>query len=156
MANDVYLSLGAYRFGLETAAYEEIRRQWSWRWAQQDVLNARPFQQYLGPGRVEMRIDGYVTPHFKGGLRQVDAMVAEADRGEALQAVDSLGYVYGDFVITQVTETRREIGPAGLPLRIDFSLALLSTEVDRDTSAPAAPAGGPAPAASAPPFQFNV
>ena len=146
MPNDVYLSLGRYRFGLETAAYERIRRQWSWRWAQQDVLSARPFQQYVGPGRVEMQIDGYVTPHFKGGLRQVDDMVAEADKGEPLQVVDSLGRVWGDFCITQVTETRREIGPAGLPLRIEFSLTLVSTEVDFAARVTAA----------ATPFQFNV
>ena len=148
MPNEVYMALGNYRFGLETAAYEQVRRTWLWRWAQQDVLDAHPFQQYLGPGHVEMHVDGYVTPHFKGGLGQVDAMRAEADKGEPLQVVDSLGSVWGDFVVTQVTETRREIGPAGLPLRIDFALTLLSTEVGRDTTAPSSP--------SAPAFQFNV
>ena len=98
MPNDVYLSLGNYRFGVETAAYEQVRRAWAWRWAQQDVLGARPFQQYVGPGRAELVVSGYVTPHFKGGLRQVDAMRAEAERREALQLVDSLGDVWGDFV----------------------------------------------------------
>ena len=134
MANDVYLSLGDYRFGIETAAYEDIKRMWEWRWAQQDVLGAKPFQQYVGPGHTGLSIAGYVTPHFKGGLRQVDAMRAEADKGEPLQVVDSLGNVWGDFVITKIAETRRDIGPAGLPLRIEFSLTLLSTEIDREQS----------------------
>ena len=53
-----------------------------------------------------------MTPHFKGGLRQVDAMRAEAGRGEALQFVDSLGNVWRDFVLTGITEKRRYIGPA--------------------------------------------
>ena len=44
MPNDVQLSLGDYRFGLENAAYEQIPRAWVWRWVQQDVLVARPFQ----------------------------------------------------------------------------------------------------------------
>ena len=72
-----------------------------------------------------------MTPHFKGGLRQVDAMRTEADRGAALQLVDSLGEVWGDFVVTGITETQRDIGPAGLPFRLDFQVTLRSTEVNR-------------------------
>lgn len=134
MASDVMMAVGEYRFSIETAGYEEVRRQWQWRWAQQDVLDAAPFQQFVGAGHTELVIRGYVTPHFKGGLRQVDNMRAEADRGEALQVVDSLGNVWGDFVIAEITETRRATGPAGLPLRIDFRLMLRSTDVDRGNS----------------------
>lgn len=129
MANDVMLKVGRYQFSLETAAYETLRREFAWRWAQQDVLDARPFQQYVGPGHVELSIRGYVTPHFKGGLGQVDAMRAEADSGEPVAVVDSLGTNWGDFAITMIVETRREIGPAGLPLRIEFKLTLLSTDL---------------------------
>ena len=57
-------------------------------------------------------------------------MRADAERGEALQLVDSLGDVWGDFVVTAITETRRDIGPAGLPLRIDFQVTLRSTEAN--------------------------
>ena len=49
---------------------------------------AMPFHRNVGPGHGELVINDYVTPHFKGGLRQVDAMRAETDRGEALQLVD--------------------------------------------------------------------
>ena len=129
MANDVMLKVGRYQFSIETAGYETLRREFAWRWAQQDVLGAKPFQQHIGPGHVELAINGYVTPHFKGGLRQVDDMRAEADPGEPVSVVDSLGTNWGDFAITKIVETRREIGPAGLPLRIDFKLTLLSTEL---------------------------
>ena len=81
----------------------------------------------MEPGLAELSLRGYVTPHFKGGLGQVDAMRTEADRGEALQVVDALGDVWGDFVVTQISETRRAVGPAGLPLRIEFVLTLCST-----------------------------
>lgn len=142
MANEPMMALGNYRFGVETAPYEQIRRTWAWRWAQQDVLGARPFQQYVGPGHTELAVNGYVTPHFKGGLGQVDAMRAEADRGEPLPVEDSLGNVWGDFVIVEIVETRRDIGPAGLPLRIEFRLTLLSTEL-RDQSSQGATATTP-------------
>ena len=150
MPNDTYMDMGGYQFGLETAAYNEVRRQWQWRWAQQDVLNGRPYQQYIGPGHVELSLNGYVTPHFKGGLGQVDEMRAEADRGEPLQVVDSLGNVWGDFVITQISETRRDIGPAGLPMRIEFRLQLMSTELNRGGEEAAAATSTSAP------LQFNT
>ena len=158
MANDVMLAVGDYRFSLGTAAYERLRRTWAWRWAQQDVLGAEPFQQYIGPGHTELVINGYVTPHFKGGLKQVDAMRAEADKGETLSIVDSLGEIWGDFVITGITETRRDIGPIGLPLRIEFQVTLVSTVVDRNTpagvtDAPSAPAPAPPPVRSEPESQ---
>ena len=123
------MDVGGYQFGIETAPYEQIRRTWAWRWPQQDVLGARPFQHYLGAGATELLVSGYITPHFKGGLGQIDAMRAEADRGEPLVVVDSLGNDWGDFVITELVETRRDVGPAGLPLRIEFRLTLLSTDV---------------------------
>ena len=155
MANDTMLAVGDYRFGLETAAYENIKRTWAWRWAQQNLLATEPFQQYVGPGHAELVINGYVTPHFKGGLHQVDAMRAEADKGEALSIVDSLGHIWGDFVITGITETRRDIGPIGLPLRIEFQVTLVSTVVDRTTpagatGAPSAPSPAPPPVRSEP------
>ena len=72
-----------------------------------------------------------MTPHFWGGLRQLGAMRAGADRGEALPLVDSLGDAWRDFVIAGITGTRRGIGPAGLSLKIAFQMTLRSTEVDR-------------------------
>ena len=140
MPNDPMMTLGGeegYQFGIETAPYDQVRRQRSWRWAQQDVLGERPFQQYVGPGHTEITISGYVTPHFKGGLRQIEYMAALADAGEPRQLVDSLGNVWGDFVITQIAETRRGIGPAGLPLRIEFSLTLVSTNLEQSPQAAA-------------------
>ena len=128
------MAIGGYQFGIETAPYEQLRRTWAWRWAQQDVLNARPFQHYLGGGHTELLVSGYVTPHFKGGLGQIDAMRTEADKGEPMVVVDSLGNDWGDFVMTELVETRRDIGPAGLPLRIEFRLTLLSTEVRERTT----------------------
>lgn len=130
MPNDVMMDVGGYQFSLSTAAYEEIKRAWAWRWQQHDVIGTQPFQDFVGAGHTELTISGYVTPHYKGGLRQVDAMVAEADRGEPLSVVDSLGYIYGAFVIVEVDEVRKEIGPAGQPLRIDFRMVLRSTDDD--------------------------
>lgn len=127
MANDPMMDMGGFQFGIETAPYEQLRRTWAWRWVPQDVLNAPPSYQYVGTGHEELVINGYITPHFKGGLHQVEAMRREARKGETLIVVDSLGDVWGTFVITEIVETKRDVGPAGLPFRIEFRLTLLST-----------------------------
>ena len=51
--------------------------------------------------------------------------------GAALQRVDSLGDVLGDFVVMAITETRRDIRATGLPLRTQFQVTLRSAEVNR-------------------------
>ena len=39
-----------------------------------------PLQQYVRPGHARLVINGYVTPHFKGGLRQAHALRAKVNR----------------------------------------------------------------------------
>ena len=39
-----------------------------------------PFRQYVRPGHARLVINGYVTPHFKGGLRQARALPAKVNR----------------------------------------------------------------------------
>ena len=43
-------------------------------------VRARAFQQYVRPGHAELVSNGYVAPHFKGGLGQVHALRAEVNR----------------------------------------------------------------------------
>lgn len=61
----------------------------------------------------------------------MNAMRVERDRGRALQLVDSLGDVWGNFCVTGITEARRDVGPARLPLRTRFRVTLRATEINR-------------------------
>lgn len=120
----VMLALGDFRFSLSTAAYQTLERTSAWRWESVARVGVRPAQQYVGPGEDTVSIDGTVYPSFRGGLGQLDAMRAEADKGEALLLVDGTGKVWGEYCITEVRETQTVFFSNGMPRKIDFSLSL--------------------------------
>ena len=118
------MALGDYRFGLETAAYEEFSRSTRYRWAAQDRLGRRPAQQYLGPGEETIDLAGTLYPFFRGGLGQIDEIRAEAERGSALLLTDGFGNVWGRWAIMHVEESQRIFDVNGAPRKIEFRLKL--------------------------------
>lgn len=123
MAN-VMMMLGPFPFGIRTAAYEELTRQSSWRWASQERLRRRPAQQYIGPGADEITLTGEIMPHFKGGLWPMEALRAMAGRGKPMLLVDGRGHVWGDWVVTGLEEARSIHNADGTPNVIAFTLTL--------------------------------
>lgn len=123
MAN-VMMILGVYPFSLRTAAYEQLQRSASYRWQGQDRVGRLPAQQYVGPGAMDVSINGTILPHWNGGLYQVDAMRAAAGLGKPLLMVDGTGRVWGDWVIMSIAETETEHFADGVPREIGFSMKL--------------------------------
>lgn len=118
------MMLGSYPFMIDTAAYEQLSRESAWRWKAQPRIGRKPASQYLGPESHNIRMNGYVLPEFAGGQTQMDQIRASGDGGKPLKLVDGRGYVWGDFVITNLTETQSYFYPTGLPKRIDFQITL--------------------------------
>ena len=92
---EVMMALGGYRFAIGTAAFQTLRRATEYRWAQMNRIGRRPAMQYVGPGVESIDLDGVIYPHFRGGLRQVEAMRAEARLGLPLMLVSGTGYGLG-------------------------------------------------------------
>ncbi|TQF69537.1 phage tail protein [Pseudoalteromonas luteoviolacea] len=124
MIRDVMLALGRYRFSVPTAAYSELKRITAYRWTTQERINRMPAMQYLGLGQEEITITGTIYPYFNGGLRQVDQMRAEAAQGLPQLLVDGFGFVWGEYVVERIEETRTDIRRAGIPEKIEFNLTL--------------------------------
>ena len=47
---EIMMALGEFRFALDTAAYDRLRRSDTYRWQAQDRLGRRPAQQFTGHG----------------------------------------------------------------------------------------------------------
>lgn len=122
----VMMALGAFRFGVNRANYQEFTRSASWRWEAQDRVGRRPALQFLGPGSDEITLQGTIYPHFKGGLRQVEMMRLVANQGVPLILVDGLGWVWERWVITSVEETKTLFLADGAPRKIEFTMGLLA------------------------------
>ena len=122
--SQVMMMLGSYPFMIETAAYEQLSRESAWRWKSQSRIGRKPAQQYLGPDAQTIRMNGYILPEFAGGQGQMAQIRSSGDKGQPLKLVDGRGFVWGDFVITSLSETQTHFSPTGLPKRIDFQITL--------------------------------
>lgn len=124
MLNLVMMALGAFRFGMRQEAYQEFERQTGYRWEKLNPVGAAPALQYLGPGDDAITLSGVIYPHFRGGLRQVDGMRAQAGLGIPMMLTSGGGAVFKRWAIVEVGETRRYFLPDGAPREIEFSMGL--------------------------------
>lgn len=120
----VMIALGTYRFGMRNGSYQTFARTAAYRWSKVNRLGRAPALQYAGPDAQELMIEGVIYPHYKGGLRQVDLMRAQAGLGRPMMMVDGLGWVWKRWVITRVEERKSVFLPDGAPRKIEFSLSL--------------------------------
>lgn len=127
---DVMMSLGGFKFGIATAAYEELSQNHSWRWAQQDRIGRKPSQQAVGPDATLISLQGRIYPHWNGGLSQMIDLKALGDSMAPLLMVDGTGRIWGKFVMVKLSETQKSLNEVGQPRRQDFTLELKEDNPD--------------------------
>lgn len=128
----VLMCLGQFVFSLITLSYLELQRQTNWRHASTSRIGVRAANQYLGPGDDTITLPGIILPGF-GKRLALDVLRAMADTGKAWTLVDGTGRVYGQFVITDLTETASLFNALGAPARIEFSLTLKRVDTGTGT-----------------------
>lgn len=132
---DVLMTLGdgqmQFRFAIDTAAYQSLKRTTEWRWPAQDRLWNDPARQFTGRGQDEITLDGVILPAFRGGIGQLQRLREIADRALTdasgtlpLMLVTGYGDVLGRWVITRLDEEQTVIGPSGAPVEQRFTLTL--------------------------------
>lgn len=124
------MCLGQFVFSLQTLAYQELQRQTSWRHASNNRVGVRPASQFLGVGEETLTLPGVIVPEF-GQRASLDEIHQMADTGSAFALVDGLGRVYGQFVITDKSETGTLFDLNGQPRRVEFSITLRRVDDNR-------------------------
>lgn len=117
------MSLGQFVFSLTTLAHQELQRKTDWRHSATSRIGARPARQFLGVGDDTITLPGVVLPEF-GQRISLDQIHQMADTGAPFVLVDGMGRVYGQFVITEKSETASYLNQLGEPKRIEFSITL--------------------------------
>lgn len=125
------MALGDYRFCIDNAVYQELKRNQSYRWQGQARLLKEPAQQFIGLGEETLEFSGVIYPHYRGGFKQLEKLRAQAGKGKPLLLVDGLGFVWGLWVVTQLEEIQSNFMPAGQALKQTFRLALTHYGEDR-------------------------
>lgn len=128
----VMMALGAFRFSVDTAAFQSLQAGRQWSWVEQSRVGSQPLLQYTGKSLPTISISGTIFPEFKGGYQQVDKMIVEADKATPLTMITfdtrsgSNGRVIllGQWVILSISKTHRVLKKDGTPKAIEFSMEL--------------------------------
>lgn len=121
---EVMMILGEYPFGLDTAAFQELNRNSSWRWPSQDVFDSRPVLQFTGQGKETITLPGVIFPEYWGGTDQLDQLRALADQGDTQTLIDGRGNILGEFAITAIEERQSVFAQAGVARKQEFTITL--------------------------------
>lgn len=124
------MALGLFVFGINTAAYQELSRQTSWRHTSNSRVGARSAYQFVGPGDDTITLSGWIAPGQMGLAMSIGMLRDMGDTGKAWTLVDGLGLFHGIYVITDLTETGSYFNKFGQARKIEFSLSL--TRIDED------------------------
>ena len=119
---DVMMILGPYPFTISTAAYDALKKTSAWRWPSQARLGRVPAQQFMGRDSQTIQISGKIIPHFNGGLRQVELMRVAGDLGTPLLMIDGRGFIWGDWVITSISDNQSMFMADGAARKITFDM----------------------------------
>ena len=118
---NMMMILGAYRFAISSAAFQTLKRRSEYRWQEVSRIGSDPALQFTGFGAETIDLDGVIYPHFKGGLRQVTLMRAQAGLGKPLFLISGNGNAFGKWCIVKISENQSVFMKAGAPLKIEFS-----------------------------------
>lgn len=115
-----------YYFNLDTAAFEELRRQTSFRWAGQERLTRSIAQQAVGQGEDKISLKGVIFPGFKGGLKQLDTLRTIGRRLQPVNLTTGYGEVLGTWCLLNIEEEQSNLLAGGIPRKQSFSLEFVS------------------------------
>lgn len=120
----VMMQLGRFKFSIATAAYQAFSHSTNYRWQAQERFGRLPAHQYTGPGEDSITLSGDIYPSFAGGLHQIESMRGEALKGQPMQMVDGLGYVWGRWVILSIEESKETFFSDGVARKQSFTLKI--------------------------------
>ncbi len=111
-----------YYFNLNTAAFDELRRQTSARWAAQERLTRDIAQQAVGHGEDKLSLKGAIFPTFRGGLKQLDTIRAIIRTLQPVTLITGYGDVLGTWCLVSADEEQSALLGGGIPRKQGFSL----------------------------------
>ena len=109
----VMMMLGNFAFSIDTTAYNQLTREATWRWSEQERIGKQDLLQYTGkPGRT-VRLEGQSHAFFRKGVDPVNDLFVLADQAKPQQLVSGEGDVLGWWVVIDFTDTTNRFLPGG-------------------------------------------
>jgi len=118
------LMLGGFKFSLNTAVFQEMRRMTSWRWPAQERVGQLDALQFTGPGEDTITLPGVIYPDFKGGDTQLDSLREIGDAGKPVRLISATGKILGLWVVQTVEEIASAHKADGGPRKQEFTVTI--------------------------------
>jgi phage protein U len=118
------LSLGDFRFSVETAAYDALDLNAEYPWMKVERVGNTPQLQAVGLERRTMTLKGAVMTTYKGGTAQTEALRKMAGRMEPLELVTGDGRALGKWCVTRINESDSGFFRDGMPKKQSFTMDL--------------------------------
>ncbi|QXH34685.1 phage tail protein [Pseudomonas muyukensis] len=115
-----------YYFNLDTAAFDQLRRQTRFRWAGQERLSRDNAQQAVSLGEESITLRGAIFPGFKGGIGQLQSLRSIGRQLLPLSLTTGYGEVLGTWCLTSIEEEQSMLLAGGIPRKQGFSLEFVS------------------------------
>jgi len=131
---DILLSWGAFQFSIESLAYDSLTIASEQRWVSVERILRIPAMQNMGAGSKPIKISGVTFPQLS---KKADSILelkklAEKALPYMLTSGGSQGKVFGEFVLTNIGESRSVFLPGGQERKNSISLSF--EEYGRDKS----------------------
>ncbi|KXV33152.1 hypothetical protein AD940_14390 [Gluconobacter thailandicus] len=120
----VMLMLGAFKFSLNTAPLTEMTRNTGATWGSIPRMGQYDAMQFTGPGPDTLEIPGVIFPDMFGYAVALDQLRAMMAAGNPYRLILGDGSIIGQWVITEIRETKSNFKPDANVRRIEFSVNL--------------------------------
>lgn len=117
-------ALGMFVFETQSAPFQELARNRTWRHGRTERFGARSASQFLGPGEDKVTLTGALVPGLAGSWSSIERLTEMAETGEALPLADGQGNILGSYTIESVNEQHKALADNGRARWIDFTIEL--------------------------------
>lgn len=118
------MTFGMFIFGMDSAAYQSLRRSREWRHATSERHGARDAAQYIGPGADAIELAGLLVPELGARYSSLRTLAAMADTGDNYPLMDGTGRILGHYRIVRMDEDHLTVMAGGIPRHVDFAIQL--------------------------------
>lgn len=118
------INLGGFPFMIETAPYQELVRQTSWKWPEQELIGTTPAMQFTGKNAETITLRGMLVPGFTGGREVVTALRLLGDLGTQMPLIAGNGSFLGLWVLESIEHGEDIHFSDGSPRRMTFNVQL--------------------------------
>ncbi|WP_368900348.1 phage tail protein [Mixta calida] len=120
----VMMMLGDFAFSVDTTAYNQLKRDASWNWSEQERIGKQSILQYTGKSGRTVTFSGETHAFFGNGTGATDDLFDIGEQTQPQLLVSGVGDVLGWWVITEFSDETSSFLPGGAPRKKTWTMTI--------------------------------